>query len=104
MVTENGAEDPVGGCLAYVERFGHRAKLLPYPGRLRSRHPERPAHPPLVEPEQSTGRRCGAERSSRAGDVPASVVVLRVDREPYSTLNLESNGEGHDEVPAAGRP
>ncbi len=53
---------------------------FPQTDRLRCREPERPDHLLLVEAEQLAGRRRRAEHPGGAGDVPADVVVIGIDR------------------------
>ena len=83
---------------AGVEALGHGAEHLAQPRRLRRRQAERPAHLLPVEPEQLADRRRGTENAGRAGDVPAAVVMVRIDCVGDAALDLDAGDQSGQEV------
>src|SRR5262249_46004785 len=72
-------------------------------GGLGAGDAERPDHLLLVQAQQLTGRRRGAENPGGAGDVPADVVMRGVDRVADAALGFYAEDEGVQEVAAADR-
>ena len=52
------------------------------------------------KPEQPADGGRGAEHAGRAGDVPADVVVRRIDRVAHARFGLEAEDERRQEVGA----
>ena len=86
---------------AGVERLGHGAELFAHADRLRRGDAQRHLRAPRVEPEQPRAGRGAAEHAGRAGDVPAAVVVIRVDRVADAARHFDAEHEGVDQRAAA---
>ena len=65
---------------ARVKRLRHRPEHFPQAGRLRRSEADRPDHFLHRQVEQPADRGRRAKHARGAGDVPAGVVVRRVDR------------------------
>jgi hypothetical protein len=87
---QQGRGVTVLGSAAGMKRLRHGAEHLTQAGRLRRCQPQRPDHALNGKAEQLADRRRGAEHSGGSGDVPASVVVRRIDRVPDARLSLET--------------
>ena len=88
---------------ARMEALGHRAEHLAQADRLRRRQPQRPAHLLFGQSEQPAARGRRAEDAGRAGDVPAAIVVRRVDRVADPALHLRAEHQRVQEVAARDR-
>ena len=88
---------------AGMKRLAHRPEHLAHAGRLRAGQAERPDHLLLGEPHQLADGRGRAEDAGGAGDVPAEVVVRRVDAVGDARRRLEAVDERLHEVAAAHR-
>jgi hypothetical protein len=62
-----------------VQRLGHRAELLAHAHGLRGRDAESHRRRVGIEAQQAGAGGRGAKHSGRARDVPAAVVVIRID-------------------------
>ena len=88
---------------AGVEALGHRAEHLTKPNRLGRREPEGPDHL-LFRKTEYFARGCGrAERPHGAGNVPADVVMLRIDSVGDSAFHFHADNERMQKIGARAR-
>ncbi len=87
---------------ADVERLGHRAELLADADRLRCGDAQRHRRAVRIERQDPRAGRGGAEHAGRAGDVPAAVVVIGVDRVPDAARDIDPEHDRIDDLPSAG--
>ena len=87
-----------------MKALGHRAEHLAQADRLRRGKAERPDHLLLGQAEQPAARRRRAEHAGRAGDVPAAIVVRRVDGVADAALDFDAEHQRMQEVASRHRP
>ena len=83
-----------------MERLAHRPEHLAQSGGLRRGQPDRPHHVLLRQTEQLADRGRRAEHAGRPGDVPAGIVVRRIDRVAHARFGFEAENERQQEVAA----
>ena len=103
LLCQQGRHQSVLGGAPRVEALRHRAEHLAQSDGLRRRQSEGPAHLLFGQPEQPAARGGRAEDAGRAGDVPAPVVVRRVDRVADAALHFGAEHERMQEVAARDR-
>ena len=103
FAASSAASRPLRAALPGCIGLHHRAEHLAQARGLRRRDAQRPDHLLLGEAEQPARRRGGAEHARRAGDVPADVVVRRIDGVADAALGLHAQDEGVQEIRAADR-
>jgi hypothetical protein len=81
-----------------MEGLAHGAEHLAQAGGLGGRRAERLGHLLRVEAERLAGGG-GAEDAGRSGDVPAAIVMLRIDRVADAALDLDAEDEGVSSYP-----
>ena len=96
-------EDAVGRGAARIEALVHRAEGFAQAHRLRCGQPERPRHLLLVQPHQLADGRGRAEHAGGAGDVPADIVMVRIDRVADPALGLDAEHQRVEEILARDR-
>ncbi len=85
-----------------MEGLGHRAELLAQADGLRGRDAQRHLRLVRAQAQQARAGRCRAEAARRAGDVPAAVVVLRVDHVAHPAGHVDADHHRVDDLAAAG--
>ncbi|MCX6627523.1 MAG: hypothetical protein NTW28_07840 [Candidatus Solibacter sp.] len=81
-----------------MEALGHSAEHLAEAHRLRRRQAQSPNHLLLREVEQFANGRRRTEWSYRSGDVPAHVVVGRIDGVADAALHFRAKHQGVEEI------
>ncbi len=84
-----------------MKGLGHRPELLAQADRLRGRDAERHRGALRIEREQARAARGGAEHAGRTGDVPAAVVVVRVDSVADAAGHVDAEHQRVDDIAAA---
>ena len=85
---------------AGMQRLGHRPELLAHAGRLRRRDAD--CHRRLldIQAQQARASRRGTEHAGRAGDVPAAIVMRRIDCVADAARDIRAEDDRVDELPA----
>ena len=84
--------------------LGHRAELLAHADGLRRRDAERHRGLLRVEARQARARGRGAEHAGRAGDVPAAIVVVRIDRVADAARDVDARARRRRRARARSAP
>ena len=84
---------PARAARARMQRLGHRAELLAHADRLRRGDAERHRGRVRVEPQEPRAGGGRAEHPGRAGDVPAAVVVVGIDRVADAARDVDAEHE-----------
>ena len=101
---EQRRRQPVLCGAAGVEALGHGAEHLAQADWLRGGQAERPHHALFIQPEELAGRRGSPEHAGAAGDMPADVVMVGIDRVADPALDIDAEHQGVDEAFARNRP
>ena len=99
---KSAAIRPARAARAGMEGLGHRAELLAHADRLRCGDAERHRRLRASRPQEARAGGRRAEHSRRAGDVPAAVVVVGIDRVADAACDVDAEHEGVDQLAAAG--
>ncbi|MNN14600.1 hypothetical protein D3C81_1276740 [compost metagenome] len=89
---------------ARVERLGHGAELLAQAHRLGSGDAQRHRRAVLVQPKQARAGRRRTQHAGGTGDVPATVVVVRIHGVAHAAghVDAQHHGIGHGAAAGAG--
>ena len=85
---------------ADVKGLGHRSELLAHADGLRCGNAQRHRGLGRVESEQPRACCSRTEHPGRASDVPAAIVMLRVDHVADAALDVDAENQRVDELPA----
>ena len=93
LLREKRRKQAIFGRAARMEVLAHAAEHAAQTRGGRRRNAQRPDDPLRVEPEYFAGRCACAERACRSRDVPAAIVVPRIDRETHPARHIETEDQ-----------
>ena len=97
LAKQGGHQADLGGS-ARMERLGHRAELFAQAGRLRRGDAERHLRLCRCQLQQARAGSGSAEHAGRTGDVPAAIVMVRINRIADAARHFNADHHRIDQV------